>query len=98
MKNLEKVVKATVNGEAQEHTLTVEIPEDHPEAVEVYGEEEVYKGFVRMLVTDKTNAERVAMKGGEAKLKRKKVKDLIAKLMDDPDLLDKVQKKTGIEL
>ena len=98
MKEVEKVVKATVNGEAQEHVIKVSIPEDLGEASDQLGEDGVYTRIVRTLITDACNAERVAMKGGEAKVRRKAIKDLVAKLLEDPDLLAKVERKTGVSL
>jgi len=98
MLKVDKVVKATVEGEAKESTISVNIPANHKEMVKVLGEGTYYKLAVRMLVIDKTNAERVALKGGEARMKRKKLKDLASKLLDDPGLMKKVQEELGIEL
>lgn len=98
MIKVDRVVKATVEGKAKESEIAITIPANLKEAVKVDGEEKVYKYYVRMLITDKTNAERVALKGGEARMKRKKLKDLASKLLDDPSLMRKVQEELGIEL
>jgi len=98
MKDIEKVVKATVNGEAKEEELTVSAPEDHAEATKEWGKEAFYNLAVRMYVTDKTNALRVIMKGGEAKEKRAKVKQLLEAILADDDLKARLAEETGIEL
>lgn len=98
MLDVEKVVKATVNGEAKEKAVTVSTPESIKEAIDKFGKEKVLGYFVRMLVTDKTNAERVIMKGGEAKEKRVKEKALLEAILADDDLRARVAEETGIEL
>jgi len=98
MKDIEKTVKATVNGEAKEQACVVSVPETLKEATDEYGKEKVLGYFVRMLVTDKTNAQRVIMKGGEAKEKRAKVKQLLEAILADDDLKARLAEETGIEL
>lgn len=93
-----KVVKATVNGEKKEVEFTIPIPEDYAEATKVWGKEGLYALGVRMFLTDKTNAQRVIMKGGEAKEKRAKMKTLLDAIMADDDLKARVSEETGIDL
>jgi len=93
-----KTVKATVNGEKKEVEITVTVPESLKEAVDEFGKEKVLKYFNRMLITDKTNAQRVIMKGGEAKEKRAKVKQLLEAILADDDLKARLAEETGIEL
>ena len=98
MKKLEKIVKAKVEGEDKETKVTVSLGASLAEAVKIEGEEKVYAKYVRMTVTDACNAERVALKGGEARLKRKKIKELAEKLLGNDSLMSKVQKELGITL
>jgi len=98
MIKLDKVVKAKVEGVDREVEIRVDIASNLKEAIKVEGEEKVYTKYVRCTVTDACNAERVALKGGEARMKRKKLKDLASKLLDDPSLMKRVQEELGIEL
>lgn len=90
----------TKEGEAKESQLTLSMPENVQEAKKVWGIdqeglEKVFTLACRMYVLDKTNAERVALRGGEAKLARKEASDLAKQLLADPELLAKIKKQLG---
>ena len=84
-------VKTTVEGESKESALTVSVPESLSEASKEWGKEETFKLAVRMFRLDKTNAERVALRGGEAKLARKEASDMAKQILADPELYAKIK-------
>lgn len=98
MKDITKLVKATIEGKVKEDTIQISIPEHLTESIQKFGEDTVYKIFIRTLITDKCNIHRLAMKGGEAKLKRQKEKQLLEKMLTDPDLRTEVAKLANIDL
>lgn len=83
----------TKEGESKESQVTLSMPEDIGEATKEWGKEATFKYACRMFTLDKTNAERVALRGGEAKLARKEANDLAKQLLADPDLLAKIKKQ-----
>lgn len=98
MEEVKREVK-TGTGEAEKiSVVTLNQPTTLKEATKEYGEEKLVKLANRMALTDRLNAERVALKGGEAKLKRKKIKDLASKLLEDPDLAERLAEEMDIEL
>ena len=88
-------VKTTVEGEEKESALTVSVPESLSEASKEWGKEETFTLAARMFRLDKTNAERVALRGGEAKLARKEANDLAKQLLSNPELLAKIKAELG---
>lgn len=98
MEEVKREVKTGTGAEEKISTVTVNQPVNLKEALKEYGEEKLVILANRMSLTDRLNAERVALKGGEAKIKRKKVKDLAAKLIDDPDLMERLAEEMDIEL
>ncbi|KKN52564.1 hypothetical protein LCGC14_0611160 [marine sediment metagenome] len=94
MKDKVVVVRTvTKEGEAKESQVTLSMPEDLTEASREWSKDSVFKLACRMFVLDKTNAERVALRGGEAKLARKEASDLAKQLLADPELLAKIKKQ-----
>jgi hypothetical protein len=98
VKKLTKTVKATVNGKVKEEEITISVPESEKEAVKEYGEEQVLAYVESCLVTDAMNSTRAALKGGEAREKRAKMKALFEALMEDEDLRARVAEETGIDI
>ena len=88
-------VRTVVEGEAKESQVTLDVPENFGEMAREWEKADIYKLALRMYVLDKTNAERVALRGGEAKLARKEANDLAKQLLADPELLAKIKKQLG---
>ena len=91
-------VKTGSGADEKVSTVTLKVPGTLKEAEKMYGEEKLLKLANRMAKADKLNAERVALKGGEAKIKRKKVKELASKLLEDEDLMARIAEELGEEL
>jgi len=85
----------TKEGESKESQVTLSMPEDLAEASKEWSKVSVFKLACRMYVLDKTNAERVALRGGEAKLARKEANDLAKQLLANPEMLEKIKKQLG---
>lgn len=93
-------VRTTVDGEAKEKIIDVSLPESVKEAREEWGKdnegnEKLLVLACRMFTLDKTNAERVVLRGGEAKVARKEANDLAKQLLANPELLAKIKRQIG---
>tara|TARA_Y100000310_G_scaffold247602_1_gene253247 strand:+ start:20398 stop:20688 length:291 start_codon:yes stop_codon:yes gene_type:complete len=84
-------IKTTVEGEVKEQDLVLNVPENLAEFSKEYGKEKTFDFALRMLKTDKSNAARVILRGGEAKQKRAESNALAKELQSDPELMEKVR-------
>lgn len=86
-------INTTVEGEEKTKELELSVPENLAEATREWGKEETYSLALRMFKLDKSNAERVVLRGGEAKAKRSEASKLAKVLLADPELMERYKKE-----